>query len=203
MEMSLSSKARGQYGFSLIEMMVAIAVLSVGLMSMAALMARMISTTSRSGYMSIAMQLASEKLEDLNRYPYNDPNVVVPTGTTAGSLTSDSINPVVTSDGETTSVNYYDEVRFSGASGTVTQIRSRVSGGSTVYDTIAHQPDGSIVTQSNLASLPSGTGSMRFRRRWVIERDQPTVGVRRVTVQVTMLYPTITPVNAQMSMVRP
>jgi len=204
MEMSLSLRnARRERGFSLIETIVAIGVLSVGLMSMAALMARMMSTTYRSGFMSMAMQLASEKLEDLNRYPTEDPNVAVTSGTTAGSLTSDVVS-TVTSGGETASVNYHDEVQLSATGGAVSEMETAVDGttGDTVYTTISHSPDGTVASSVS-TTAPSGVGMVRFKRRWVIEEDQPTTGVRRVTVLVTLENPVNTPVNAQMSMVRP
>jgi len=204
METSLSLRnSTPQRGFSLIETIVAIAVLSIGLMAMAALMTRMTSATSRSGYMSVAMQLASEKLEDLNRYPADDPNVAVPTGTTAGSLTSDIVS-TVTSGGESASVNYHDEVRLSATGGAVSEIDTAVDGttGDTVYTTISHAPDGTVASSSS-TTAPSDSGMVRFKRRWVIEKDQPTTGVRRITVLVTLENPVNTPVNSQMSMVRP
>jgi prepilin-type N-terminal cleavage/methylation domain-containing protein len=204
METSLSLRnSKPQRGFSLMETIVAIAVLSVGLMAMAALMTRMVSTTSRSGYMSVAMQLASEKLEDLNRYPADDPNVAIPTGTSAGSLTSDVVS-TVTSGGESASVNYHDEVRLSATGGAVSEIDTAVDGstGDTVYTTISHAPDGTVASSSS-TTAPSDSGMVRFKRRWIIEKDQPTTGVRRVTVLVTLENPTDTPVTAQMSMVRP
>jgi prepilin-type N-terminal cleavage/methylation domain-containing protein len=181
---------RRERGFSLIETIVAIGVLSVGLMSMAALMARMMSTTSRSGYMSIAMQLASEKLEDLNRFPSDSPNVAITTGTTVGSLTADV-------------TNYSDEVRLSATGGAASEIKTDTSSGSTKYDVITHQPDGTITDDQDLSALPSSAGMLRFKRRWVIEKDQPTTGVRRITTLVTLENPVNTPVRAQMSMVRP
>jgi Tfp pilus assembly protein PilV len=193
---------------SLIETLVAIAVMSVGLMSMALLMARMISTTSRSGFMSTAMQLASEKLEDLNRYPCADAtrcdaNVAVPVGATAGSLTADT-SGTVTSDSETVQVDYWDEVRFDATGGAVKEIKTGVSGGgTTTYTTVSHAPDGTISTSPPSATAPSASGMICFRRRWTIEKDQPTPGVRRVTVLVTLQNPVSTPVSAQMSMVRP
>lgn len=204
MGMSLSLRnTRREQGFSLIETVVAIAVLSVGLMSMAALMARMMSTTNRAGYMSIAMQLASEKLEDLNRFPPNDPNVTVSTGTTAGSLSADLVTSAVTSDGESHSVNYWDQVWFSATGGAVKEIKSKIVGGITKYDVSTHQPDGTVSWQHDQTALPSPSGMMRFKRRWLIEKDQPTTGVRRATVLVTLQNPVNTPVTAQMSMVRP
>jgi len=204
MGMSLSHPStRRQRGFSLVETIVAMAVMAVGLMAMAALMARMVSTTSRSGYMSIAMQLTSEKLEDLNRYPTDDPNVAVTSGSTAGSLTSDVVS-TVTSGGESASVNYHDEVRLSATGGAVSEVETAVDGatGDTVYTTISHQPDGTV-SSAQSTTAPTVTGVMRYKRRWVIEKDQPTTGVRRVTVLVTLENPVNTPVSAQMSMVRP
>lgn len=195
---------------SLIETLVAISIMSVGLMSMALLMARMITTTSRSGSMSTAMQLASEKLEDLNRYPCAandlskcDPNIAVPVGTTAGSLTADS-SATVTSDSETVLVNYWDEVRFDATAGAVKEIKTGVDGsGNTTYTTVSHAPDGTISTSIPSTTAPSTSGTANFKRRWVIEKDQPAPGVRRVTVLVTLQNPVGTPVNSQMSMVRP
>jgi Tfp pilus assembly protein PilV len=188
---------------SLIETIVAIGVLSVGLMSMAALMARMLSTTSRSGYMSTAMQLASEKLEDLNRYPANDVNVAVTSGTTAGSLTADT-SATITSDNETSLVDYWDEVRFDATGGAVREIKTGVNGaGATTYTTVRHAPDGTVTTDPNNTTAPSLNGMIRYKRRWTIEKDQPISGVRRVTVVVTLQNPVNTPVKSQMSMVRP
>ena len=65
-------------GFSLLEVVVALAILSVGVMAAAALTAKMLATGRQSKYMSLASTLASEKLEDLNRYSPNDPQVCVP-----------------------------------------------------------------------------------------------------------------------------
>jgi len=95
----------------LIETIVAISVLTVGLVAMATLMAEMSKNTSRSRYMSTASILASEKLEDLNKYPPSDPEVRVTAGT-AGSLTADLSN---------TGVNYYDDVSLSATGGGITE----------------------------------------------------------------------------------
>jgi prepilin-type N-terminal cleavage/methylation domain-containing protein len=56
-------------GFSILEVIIAITVLAVGLSAMAALVASSLSGTERARYMALATTLASEKLEDLNRWP--------------------------------------------------------------------------------------------------------------------------------------
>ena len=66
--------------------------------------------------MTQAATLATEKLEDLNRYPSSDPNVAVTNGTSAGSLTSNDLQDV-TVNGVTEAVAYYDEVFFSPSEG--------------------------------------------------------------------------------------
>jgi len=76
-------------GFTLLEVLVAIAILTVGLMGAALLMTSTYKGSVRSRYMAEAAQLASEKLEDLNRFParlssggsvYVDPHIFVPSG---------------------------------------------------------------------------------------------------------------------------
>ncbi|MGO8791812.1 MAG: prepilin-type N-terminal cleavage/methylation domain-containing protein [Terriglobia bacterium] len=78
------------HGFTLLEVLVSIAVLSIGLLSAALLMSITYKSSVRSRYMAEAAQLASEKLEDLGRYPaqisnavvYPDAHIFVPSGST-------------------------------------------------------------------------------------------------------------------------
>src|SRR3984957_5580042 len=65
--MSPRKSLRGS-GFTLIETMIALLVLTIGLVGTAALMTTTVSTTARSHLMSTAAMLASEKLEDLDRF---------------------------------------------------------------------------------------------------------------------------------------
>jgi prepilin-type N-terminal cleavage/methylation domain-containing protein len=191
-------------GFTLIEVMVALFILAVGLSSVAALLANVIGGTSRTEYMTQAATLASEKLEDLNRYPPGDPNVAVTTGVTAGSISADS-SASVTSNGVTENVNYMDEVFFSPTMGAVSETISGLDGsGNASYTTTAYTPNGSIatVTTGNRASLTSG--AIYFKRRWVIEANQPISGLRRITVYVFLENQSIAPnVSFQMTLVRP
>jgi Tfp pilus assembly protein PilV len=134
--------------------MVAIAVLTIGLMGAAALMTRMLSDSGRSRYMSVAAILASEKLEDLNRFPADDPAVVVPGGPTAGSLTADT-SQTVTVGANTETVDYFDVVQLSSGTGGISETSSgKDSAGSTVFTTITHQPDGTVVTAVTAALPP-------------------------------------------------
>jgi prepilin-type N-terminal cleavage/methylation domain-containing protein len=56
-------------GFALIETIIAIVILAVGLLGVAALLAKVSGTSVDSRYMGTQVMLASEKLEDLNRAP--------------------------------------------------------------------------------------------------------------------------------------
>jgi prepilin-type N-terminal cleavage/methylation domain-containing protein len=205
MEISQSPrKPSKQGGFTLAETMVAIAVLTIGLVGAAALMAQMVANSGRSRYMSIAAMLASEKLEDLNRFPANDPAIVVPGGPTAGSLTADT-SQSVTVGANTESVDYFDVVQLSSANGGISETSSgKDAAGNTVYNTITHLPDGTVVSSVSGGLPPLATDTLIFNRRWVIEKDQPVGGVRRITVLVTLKNPVLSQtVTFQNSMVRP
>jgi prepilin-type N-terminal cleavage/methylation domain-containing protein len=186
-------------GFTLLEVLVAIGVLSIGLMATAALISRTLQDTVRSRQMSLAAVLASEKLEDLSRWPASDPHVAVPTGGTAGSLTDDVTADVVVGV-SVTRVNYFDDVSEGLTPGSFSETVSSLdpTTGRLVYTTTTHSPDGSITT--SISDTPPI--QISYKRRWLIEADQPVPGVRRITVVVTTLDP-VRPVRFQMSTVRP
>jgi prepilin-type N-terminal cleavage/methylation domain-containing protein len=205
METSLSPiRKRQQCGFTLMETMIAIVILSVGMLSLAGLMSKMTGSTETSRYMSMAAMLASEKLEDLNRLSPNDPELAVTAGSSVGNLTSDVCCQTVTVGANTEVVDYYDEVRISAGNGNISEtLTGKNAGGATTYNTVTHQPDGTITSTSSTTAPTTSPDSMTFKRRWVIEKDTPTAGVRRVTVAVRMVSPAGPGVNFQMSMVRP
>lgn len=174
-------------GFSLVEILIAITILTVGLSALAALVAQSLSGTERARYMAVATTLASEKLEDLNRFPVATPPVTQLAA--GGSLTSDL-------------TGYNDSVDLSNTQGQISESIPTSTG----YSNIIHQASGEVDVTPNATSAPTtGTGTMVFHRRWVIEQD-PSInsvtltGSRRVTVLVTMANQKI---NFQMSMVRP
>lgn len=205
-------------GFSMIEVIVALAVLWVGVLCAEALGTKMLGTGRQSRYMSLASTLASEKLEDLNHYSPNDPQVCVPSANASiGNLGSD-VGPQSTtcppsttwSTGFTGTVTYYDNVSVSlsdsasdcpnPTAGCFSETVTGITGGSTSYTSTYHSPDGQI-TPVTSTTAPS---NLTFHRRWVIEANQPVTGTRRVTVLVTLLDTTVQPtVTFQMSLVRP
>jgi len=152
--------------------------------------------------MSTEALLASEKLDDLNRYPYNDPAIAVPVGNIAGSLTVDT-TATVTVGAVTENVDYFDKVQISSGNGNMVEtVSGKDAGGNSVFITTRHAPDGSI-TITTSAGAPAATPDMlTFTRHWVIEANIAGVpaGVRRFTVLVTLQG--TTPSTFQSSMLR-
>lgn len=203
MDRSQSSKSKIS-GFTLTEVLVALVVLAVGLASVAALLASTVSGTAITEYMVKAASLATEKLEDLNRFPAGDPNVAVTAGNTAGSLTVDT-TATVTSNATTENVDYFDEIFFSPTSGSVSETVSGLDvNGNPQYTTTAQQPNGTISVSQTSSRAGLINGAIYFKRRWIIEANQPINGLRRITVYVFLENGSVAPgVNFQMSMVRP
>ena len=210
--MSLHNQIRrknGQKGFTMIETLAAIIVLSIGLIGMAVLMSNMMTGGARSRYMSNAAMLASEQLENLQRLSASgtsgpDPEIAVTSGSVAGSLTSD-ITATVTSSGSTDVVDYFDSVQLSSIGGAISETYSgKDASGNTNYKTISHAPDGTITVTTTSSAPTPAADTLVYHRRWTIEKDAPVPGVRRVTVLVTLTNPAVTKsVNFQMSTVRP
>ena len=129
----------------------AITILSIGLTAMAGLVASSLGGTERARFMALATTLASEKLEDLNRYPIAAPQIAA-----GGSLSSDAT---------VGALNYFDDTDLSNTTGEVSETIA-VTGG---YSTIAHMSTGVITTTNT--SAPTGTGLVVFHRRWLVESN--------------------------------
>lgn len=191
METSLSPrkpvKRSGERGFTLIEMMVSILILTIGLVGTAALMSNSVNMGAHARYVSTAALLASEKMEDLDRFPNNDPNL-----TAGGSLAANI-------------TGYSDSVQISTANGNMNETTT-ANGVTTLY---TQKPDGTVVVTPG-ATLGAATPDvLTFNRRWLITAN-PTVGANVITgaVQITVLV-TLTnqalkpPVTYQTSLVHP
>jgi prepilin-type N-terminal cleavage/methylation domain-containing protein len=205
-QLLLKRKARG---FTLIELAISIAILTVGLVGVASMFGRIWGSTSYSEYMIQASTLASEKLEDLNRYPTGDPDVVVTAGnTTAGSLTANT-DASVTSNGVTDTVDYFDEVFMDPSAGSIAETIATGTSPNYTYTTTTHNPNGTITTATATSLTAATTNAIQFQRRWLIEMS-PTIGttvmtgMRRITVLVAVQNPSVQPpVQFQLSVVRP
>jgi prepilin-type N-terminal cleavage/methylation domain-containing protein len=204
-------------GFTLLEVMIAVAVLVISVSAMALLAAVMLTRGRQSKYMNVAATLASEKLDDLNRWSMNSqPVCVQPGDTSEGSLTT-LVNKNISCAGETANnINYFDEISIdfvdsvgcgNAGNGCFAETVSSVGSGGTTYYTTYHSPNGTIPTNPNGTSTPiastTAPGTMNFHRTWLIESNTPVQGTRRITVLVTLTDQSVQPpVNFQMSMVR-
>lgn len=172
----MSPRKKQERGFSIVEAIIAISILSVGLLAIAALLATLTTTTTSSRYTGTQTLLASEKLEDLNRLSACDAEIAVPVGNTSGSLTGDvnqQVNASATVCG-TENVSYFDDVKISSDNGAIVETNNGV--------TIAQTPDGEV----KAVPPPASNDMITFHRRWIIEQDQPIPGARRITVLVTL-----------------
>jgi len=176
----LLRKSRRESGFTLIETMVAILVMTIGLFSVAALMSQSVNTTAHSRYQTMAAMLATEKLEDLNRYPSDDAHLVP-----GGSLGADN-------------AGYFDDVQTSTDNGVISETTSD-AGGTTSY---VQQPGAGVTVTQGGALPPPTPDTLTFDRRWTVVKDTPVVGVRQITVLVTLTNKMLNPpVTYQISVV--
>jgi prepilin-type N-terminal cleavage/methylation domain-containing protein len=221
--MSRSNNPPRSQGFTLLEVLIAMAILVIGVSAMAALAATMLTRGRQSRYMNIAETLASEKLEDLNHWNMMAPQICLPTGATSeGSLSAPTTTPI-SCDGVTGSVevNYYDDVSidFSNgggcpnpSNGCFAESVASVSANGTAYYTTTHSPSGLIPGNpdgtSNAVKTTTAPTNMTFHRSWLIEANPPVngtavAGTRRITVLVTLTDQSVQPpVSLQMSLVR-
>jgi Tfp pilus assembly protein PilV len=168
-------------------MMVSILVLTIGLVGTAALMSNSVNMGAHARYVSTAALLASEKMEDLDRFPNNDPNLAAG-GSLAANITG-----------------YSDSVQISTANGNMNETTT-ANGITTLY---TQKPDGTVVVTPGAALGAATPDVLTFNRRWLITAN-PTIGANVITgaVQITVLV-TLTnqalnpPVTYQTSLVHP
>jgi prepilin-type N-terminal cleavage/methylation domain-containing protein len=198
-----------QAGFTLMEVMVALTILTIGLMSIAVLMANVYKGTVRSRYMALASMLASEKLEDLSSFALSDPRAHL----AGGSLTT-NLGPIsATWNAATLSVDYYDTVTFDNSTGGMNETFEILAANGTTTDFVTQTftADGKLHWDSTdgppyYPSAPSTTAptGVTFNRKWQIQSNTPATGLTTITVLVTLMDSTFSPpVTFQMSTVRP
>jgi hypothetical protein len=204
--------------------MIATVVLLIAMTALAGLAAIMLTRGRQSRYMNIAETLASEKLEDLNRWNIYSQPICVPTGSTSeGSLVPTSTPTAsISCTGETANtIAYYDDISIdfttsSGSCGSYNngcfaETISCIVGGVAGFCTTSHSPagqipgatDGSSNPVFTSGSTPPDQSALAFHRNWLIEANTPITGTRRITVLVTLKDQSVKPgVSVQMSMVR-
>lgn len=188
----------------MIEVLVSIVILSIGLLGVALFISAAVASGANARYMSMANILASEKLDNLNKWPSSDttcdPNVC-PGGSLAGPAVCAAID------------TYCDQITVNEASGVDYETQIQVVNEAPQTTTIVHTSSGCVDTPANCNVPAPPTGGPTFTRRWLITSN-PTItgngvtatvtGARRITVVVTLNNQSVrNPVSFQMSMVRP
>ncbi len=195
-------------GFTLIEVLVSIGVLSIGLLGVAALIGSTMNSGTSARYMNMANILASEKLDTLNKWPSTDKNVACTTGT-CGALNG----PATCAAAD----EYCDQVTMSESTGGNYETQTQMVNNAPVTTTIVETNTGCVDTPTNCGVANPAGGGSTFTRRWLITAPVTvtsaggtvttvgtSAGPRRITVLVTLNDQSIQPpVTFQMSMVRP
>jgi len=214
-------KAEVEAGFTLLEVMVALMVLTVGLMSIALLMANVYKQTVRSRYASLASMMATEKMEDLLSYGQSDPRAHLAGGTLTTSISTATLSdtPVNASwNGGTVTVDYYDTVTLNNSSSTTTpamqetlEILTTTTPATVEYVTQSFYANGILQWDSATGppyypSAPTTTAPSgeTFLRTWQIQSNTPATNLTTITVLVALIDSTMNPpVSTQISAVRP
>jgi prepilin-type N-terminal cleavage/methylation domain-containing protein len=179
-------KKRIQRGFTLIEVLLAIAVLTFGLLALAGFIAQMSVGTNQTRYMQLAAMLASEKLEDLNRIPNVDPSM-----TTAGGDLTTNVPAATFGTGANKEVfAYNDQVQISTTNGLAREVIVGTDTTGTVgFWEISTSPNGTANSVFTVGVPVATADDLIFTRRWAVEVDKPAVGLRRITVLVSLVSP--------------
>jgi len=212
-----------QPGFTLLEVLVSISILTIGLLGIAAMLSSLLLQGSQSRYMGMANVLASEKLDTLNKWPSSDPNVCDSTtcadAANVGYCNATSCGSITTTGACVAGDPYCDSITVSDTTGADYETQTQVVVDPTnnnpptnVTTTIVHTSAGCVDTPAN-CGVANPVGGATFVRRWLISSNPTitsssgtvtTVTGRRVTVLVSLYAQnTRNPVNFQMSMVRP
>jgi Tfp pilus assembly protein PilV len=201
-----SNKSHSSAGFGLLEVIVAIGILTAGLLGLAALMTNLLKVSNQSRYMSTMTMLGSEKLEELGRRSAADPVVWAPDGGTSGSLVADTTQTVAAPGGPQL-VDYFDTIQAAAGSGSLFETTSGLDAtGKPQYTTVEHKADGTATSVQSANPPPPSSDTLIFNRRWIIEKDPAGLpaGVRRITVWVKFQSNSGIPIPPyQASMVRP
>jgi type IV pilus modification protein PilV len=75
LNLKFKNRTSGQEGFSLVEILIAMAVLSIGLLSIAAMQASAVKGNARSNRLTERTFAASNQIEYLLNIPFNDPDL--------------------------------------------------------------------------------------------------------------------------------
>jgi Tfp pilus assembly protein PilV len=194
--------AGGEQAFSVIEVMIALFVLLVGFIFMAQLIATSVVVNRSSLRLSSLTQLAAEKVEELRARPLSDQSFDVagnpdnPNGTlpSVGSIGADQTQTLVDAAGTSHTVSFFDTVTVDQRTGTIT----RTAGPD---DTNQYQSDirslSGVTSSSSSSSAPT---SVTYRRRWLVEGNQPIAGAIRITVDLSI--PAVTGYNQYRQVIR-
>lgn len=175
-------------GFSVLEVMVALFVLLFGFISMAQLIATSIVVNRNSFRLTSLTQLAAEKLEELRSMPLDNerfevvgnPEFATATLASVGSLTADTTQTLQDSGGVPHTVSFYDWVFVDQRAGSIT--RTAGPGDTDGYNSVTRTLAGS----SSLVTQESAPTRVSYRRRWLIEGNQPLPGNIRITVELAV-----------------